>query len=74
MSIGGWDNPESSENVWADAIVPDPFLQGIGVFDMTNLVWKDSYDPNATSYKSPKIVKDWYDAGYEFRVWMFYLQ
>ncbi|CZR63202.1 uncharacterized protein PAC_13099 [Phialocephala subalpina] len=41
-----------------DAMVPDLFVQGIGIFDMMDLVWKDSCDPIATSYKSPQVVKD----------------
>ena len=33
------------------------------MFDMTDMVWKDSYDANASDYRSPEVVKDWYAAG-----------
>ena len=29
-----------------------------GIFDLTEMVWKDSYDANAAAYETPKIVKD----------------
>ena len=41
----------------------DPWTYSIGVLDMTELKWKDSYDPDAAAYDSPSIVKDWYNAG-----------
>ncbi|KAI1432804.1 hypothetical protein GGR50DRAFT_696687 [Xylaria sp. CBS 124048] len=42
---------------------PDPWTYGIGVLDMTELKWSDSYDSNAPSYDSPAQVKEWYGAG-----------
>lgn len=42
----------------------DPWAQGIGVFDMTNLVWRDSYNANAQPYTVPKIIKQYYDKKY----------
>ncbi|KAJ3960156.1 hypothetical protein N0V92_003197 [Colletotrichum tropicale] len=42
---------------------PDPWPLGLGIFDMTELRWTNRYDPNAGSYDSPKVVKDWYSQG-----------
>lgn len=40
----------------------DPWPQGIGVFDMTALNFKDSYQANAGPYKTPNIIKNDRDA------------
>jgi hypothetical protein len=36
---------------------PDPWEQGLGIFDLTELAWKSSYDPNAAPYTTPVAVK-----------------
>ncbi|KZL86431.1 kelch repeat protein [Colletotrichum incanum] len=41
----------------------DPFPQGLGIFDITELQWKDEYDSTAAKYDSPQIIKIWYNAG-----------
>ncbi|KAI2629353.1 hypothetical protein GGS21DRAFT_492277 [Xylaria nigripes] len=41
----------------------DPWKYGIGVLDMTELRWTDSYNPDAPDYDSPAQVKNWYEAG-----------
>ena len=38
----------------------DPWPQGLGVFDMTNLVFQDRYDSNAPDYTTPQVLKDYY--------------
>lgn len=40
----------------------DPFPQGLGIFDLTDLAWsKDgNYDAEAWDYMAPKLVEDWY--------------
>ncbi|CAG9957483.1 unnamed protein product [Clonostachys rosea f. rosea IK726] len=38
---------------------PDTFPNGIGIFDLTELKWKDEYDPDAKPYESPQIVQEW---------------
>ncbi|EGO54068.1 hypothetical protein NEUTE1DRAFT_103541 [Neurospora tetrasperma FGSC 2508] len=40
----------------------DPFPQGLGIFDLTDLVWsKDgNYDADAEDYRTPKFVEEWY--------------
>ena len=50
----------SSTNRWETT---DEWKQGLGIFDMHDLKWKDSYDPKAGAYESPDIVKDWYAKG-----------
>lgn len=39
----------------------DPFPQGLGVFDMTELSWGTDFKADAAEYESPKVVQDWYD-------------
>lgn len=55
LSIGGF-----KYQYWLD---PDSFTQGIGVFDMSTMVWKSSYDADAPPYQSPTVVKEWYSSG-----------
>ncbi|KAK9414399.1 putative Kelch repeat-containing protein [Seiridium unicorne] len=42
---------------------PDPWQQGLGIFDMTEMTWSSSYDPDAAEYDSPDVVKTWYSQG-----------
>ncbi len=56
ISIGGLLNGS-----WA---IPDPWLEGIGVLDMTELQWVPGFDAGAAAYDSPQVVKDWYENGY----------
>jgi len=53
---GGNDYPGS----WR---VPDPWTQGIGVFDIVALEWKDKYDAKALAYETPGVVREWYAKG-----------
>lgn len=40
--------------------VGDPWAQGIGIFDMTNLKDKDSYEAKAKPYEPPELIKSFY--------------
>ena len=40
--------------------LPDPWLQGIGIFDLTAMEWKEEYDPAAAPYVTPDAVKAFY--------------
>lgn len=51
---------DNSTNFFRDK---DTFPQGVGVFDLTDLEWKDQYDAGASSYDSPDVVKTWYNEG-----------
>lgn len=38
----------------------DPWAQGIGIFDMTSLKFKDSYESKAKPYEPPEVIKSFY--------------
>ncbi|KAL8646676.1 MAG: hypothetical protein Q9226_006758 [Calogaya cf. arnoldii] len=38
----------------------DPFVQGLGIFDMTTLTWADRYTANASPYEQSEPVKAYY--------------
>ncbi|KAK0638453.1 hypothetical protein B0T16DRAFT_421214 [Cercophora newfieldiana] len=57
LSIGG-TNPYLAQ--WTD---PDPAPNGLLVFDMTAMAWRDSYDANAAAYEAPDAVQSWYSKG-----------
>lgn len=61
--IGGVDPTYSHRYVGeADAsnFPPDPWPQGVGVFDMTALKFKDSYQAKAGAYQTPDIIKNYH--------------
>ncbi|KAK8067105.1 Kelch repeat-containing protein [Apiospora hydei] len=41
----------------------DPWKQGLGVFDLTDMVWKSQYNADARPYDTPKMIQDWYAQG-----------
>lgn len=53
LSIGGADK---------DRTDPDPAPQGLILFDMTSLEWKDAYDASTTEYERANSLKDWYSS------------
>ena len=53
MAVGGYV-PELKYSLQPQ----DPWPQGLGILDLTELRWKESYDANAATYETPKIVKD----------------
>jgi hypothetical protein len=42
---------------------PDPWKQGLAIFDLTEMSWSSSYDPDTADYDSPEVVKTWYSQG-----------
>ncbi|KAH6855347.1 hypothetical protein B0I37DRAFT_300406 [Chaetomium sp. MPI-CAGE-AT-0009] len=54
LSIGGMDRG------WEE---PDPAPQGLLLFDMTEMKWKDSYDATAAAYERPTVIQNWYNNG-----------
>ncbi|KAI0882775.1 uncharacterized protein GGS22DRAFT_168696 [Annulohypoxylon maeteangense] len=60
LSYGGVDGGPGLRNPTTTA---DPWKQGLGIYDMTEMKWTDSYDPNAAKYESPARVTDWYTQG-----------
>lgn len=49
--IGGEYQSDSNSDEWP---------LGLGVFDLSEMVFKDRYDANAPVYTSPEVVKGWY--------------
>ncbi|KAK5633406.1 hypothetical protein RRF57_009120 [Xylaria bambusicola] len=60
LSMGGVDG---ENRTFTAPTTADPWTYGIGILDMTEFVWKDSYDPDAPGYDSPAVVKQWYNDG-----------
>ncbi|KAI9871906.1 MAG: hypothetical protein M1830_002315 [Pleopsidium flavum] len=58
--VGGFDPSQQTLN--ASAQIPDPFAQGLGVFNMTSMMWQDRYDGAANSYRSSNQIKQWYNS------------
>ena len=59
LSIGGLD-PSMPINASRNSL--DTWQHGLGIFDMVDLKWKESYDANAPAYVTPKVVGAWYDS------------
>ncbi|KAK0723587.1 hypothetical protein B0T26DRAFT_643998 [Lasiosphaeria miniovina] len=59
LLVVGGANYNIPSGRWQD---PDPFPQGLGLFDMTDLTWskEGQYKADAEPYQSPNAVKDWY--------------
>jgi Kelch motif len=64
--VGGLDPtvPTSQINVSTD-----PWTNGINVFDLSIMRWKDAYDPNDASYQTPSVVRDWYAQNGPYPSW-----
>ncbi|KAK1834497.1 kelch repeat-containing protein [Podospora conica] len=60
LSVGGGDGSLGFPDSLLD---PDPWKNGLGVFDMTRMAWSDGYDADAAAYESPAIVREWYSQG-----------
>ena len=58
--IGGLD-PTYSVHIVGDSPQKDPWRQGIGVFDMTALEFKNSYQANAGPYKTQDVIRKIYN-------------
>ncbi|TQN70950.1 hypothetical protein CSHISOI_04626 [Colletotrichum shisoi] len=53
LSVGGSDG----QTGWSWV---DPWPQGLGLFDMTDWVWKTDYDASAKDYETSGVITDWY--------------
>ncbi|OTB19672.1 hypothetical protein K445DRAFT_313450 [Daldinia sp. EC12] len=60
LSYGGID---ADPGLGSHNMTPDPWKQSLGIYDMSEMIWKDSYDVNAADYESPAVVRDWYAQG-----------
>ncbi|KAK8135305.1 hypothetical protein PG984_003245 [Apiospora sp. TS-2023a] len=62
LSVGG------AEYAWGDQYLEpildsDPWKQGLGIFDLTDMAWKNQYNAGADPYDTPGMVRDWYAQG-----------
>ena len=60
LSVGGEKTNANNDGIWSS---PDPFPNGMAIMDLTNLTWGGEYDADADEYKSPDMVREWYDQG-----------
>ncbi|KAK4102835.1 hypothetical protein N658DRAFT_422866 [Parathielavia hyrcaniae] len=60
LSIGGTSIGDSKSKGFNEQ---DPAPQGLLLFDITELKWKDSYDPNAAAYVRAADIEAWYSNG-----------
>lgn len=58
ISVGGIDPTVPYPNYFSET---DPWPQGLGIFDMTDLKWTNNYDAAATAYTLPFVMQDWYN-------------
>ncbi|KAL8801700.1 MAG: hypothetical protein Q9182_004294 [Xanthomendoza sp. 2 TL-2023] len=59
LSIGGHD----PTNGYNDSVAtPDPFAQGLGIFDLSSMKCSDRYDADAKPYVTPEVIKACYNA------------
>ncbi|KXH55831.1 kelch repeat protein [Colletotrichum nymphaeae SA-01] len=63
ITFGGVNRMANNANSTLFFNEEDSFRQGVGVFDLTALAWKDAYEPTAAAYDSPDVVKAWYNEG-----------
>lgn len=65
LTIGGLDSDNTEDNANAYLSVfssPDPFAQGLGVFDLGTLSWKDHYSANPREYQQADLIKNIYSS------------
>ena len=55
MVMIGWEPPGIHIEYWPT----DPWPQGLGIVDLTDMQWKSSFDADAAPYETPKQVKDY---------------
>ncbi|KAI5918600.1 hypothetical protein F4810DRAFT_566507 [Camillea tinctor] len=60
LSVGGVDGEFRNHTSPTTA---DPWKQGLGIYDMSEMRWTNSFDPDAEDYVSPVVVNEWYAHG-----------
>jgi hypothetical protein len=48
---------------------PDPWAQGLNVFDVTEMKWMERYDAHAEDYVTPAVVKSWHNENGMYPEW-----
>ena len=67
LTIGGLDSDNTVDNANAYLSVfssPDPFVQGLGVFDLGTLSWQDHFSSNPGAYKQADSIMKIYTSRY----------
>jgi hypothetical protein len=59
LSIGG-RQPSDHE---APGVALDPWLNGLGVFDMTAFIWSTYYNADDDLYEQPEPIRQYYSSG-----------
>lgn len=59
LSIGGADRQTQGAGMTQKDEAPN----GLLLFDMSTLKWKNSYDADATAYQRADVIKAWYSKG-----------
>lgn len=66
LIIGGVDTLQDTATEDAPTLdlvtfaTPDPFAQGLAIFDMTSLSWRSSYSSGPSAYEQSDPVKNYY--------------
>lgn len=60
LSVGGSNEFDGWPGIWTRA---DPFPNGLGILDLTELKWTNNYNATVGTYDSPDVVKNWYAQG-----------
>jgi hypothetical protein len=55
---GGYDPTLGGSELFKHA---DPWAQGLNVFDLTSLAWRNSFDPDVPPYEAPQVIREWYN-------------
>ncbi|KAK1625716.1 hypothetical protein BDP81DRAFT_496323 [Colletotrichum phormii] len=58
--VGGRNTTKTSQENVAGWALPDPWPQGLGLFDMKEWIWKSEYNATAEKYESHQEIESWY--------------
>lgn len=65
VSIGGYQ-PSSRQSL---GVAQDPWVSGIGIFDLSSFAWTDHYDVEAAPYELPHVIESYYSNHYREPTW-----
>jgi len=57
LSIGG----RQPSSVMEFGAAPDPWTNGLGIFDMTTFDWAHEYNASAAAYEQPQVIQEYYN-------------
>ncbi|KAK5130843.1 hypothetical protein LTR08_001615 [Meristemomyces frigidus] len=58
LTFGGVDWAQVN-NALGESNQSDPFTRGLGIFDMSEMTWSDSYNATAATYQTPDVIKSY---------------